>query len=182
MMQDDAAEQVGSERLRVGCGSGEYLAELGDPDIKKIGIKAGGREFPGGDPLFVVGGPFERDADVRAIVTKPEPDIERPHRSAAGGHCERVEMGEVANTHHCGFAGADQSVFGVCLDGFEEPEPRRPTLVRPHNKRLRLERFDVDSRRASVECRDRSDGVEIEPVNEHTQRRKTRCSSGSRRS
>ncbi len=77
-------------------------------------------------------------------------------------------MGEVTVTHHGGFAGVDQSVFGVRFDRFEQPEPRRLTLVGAHDKRLRLERFDVDRRGASFERRHGRDGVEVEPLDEHS--------------
>lgn len=43
----------------------------------------GGEEFSSDDPFVVVGSPFERNGDVGAVVTEPDPDVERTPHSAA---------------------------------------------------------------------------------------------------
>ena len=68
-----------------------------------------------------------------------------------------------------GFAGVDETILGVGLDGFEEPEPGGFSFVGAHDEGFGLERFDVSGRCASVESGDGGHGVEVEPVDEHAE-------------
>ncbi len=82
----------------------------------------------------MLGGPFVGAGDVGAVVAESASDVEGAHHSAAVCHGEGVEVGEVSVASFFGFTGVDGSVFGVGLDGFEEPAACGFAFVGAHDE------------------------------------------------
>ena len=94
-LSGDGAVEVLVERGEVGGCALQRTRDLGEPSIE---FESGGgvEEFAGGDPVGVVGGPFEGGGDVGAVVSEAEADVDRTPSFSSFGHRERVEVFKVS--------------------------------------------------------------------------------------
>ena len=80
-----------------------------------------------------------------------------------------MEVIEMVIADVVGFASNNQTILCVRLDRLQQSEPGYTTTISPDHQRFRQQRFDTCRRLTGREGGYRSNGGEVEPVDEHTE-------------